>query len=242
MKNSMFMKYILPAGLILVIIFAILLSRDDKSGMMDTSLGQHEVVVNEVIQTNSYTYLEVSEKKNNFWMAIARQAAAVGDKFYFNSALEMVDFESKELDRVFHLIYFIQDVNRESGGRASDDVSIQGMQKPTTAFDESNNIQPPKDGISIAELFKDQKDYSNKKVKVKGKVVKVNVEIMGRNWVHIQDGTQTGGNYDLTITTMETVNVDDVLTFEGTITLNKDFGAGYSYALIMEDGILINLP
>ena len=59
---------------------------------------------------------------------------------------------------------------------------------------------------------------------------------MGKNWVHLQDGTRFENKFDLTITTDVVVNKGDEVTFEGIITLNKDFGAGYSYDVLMEDG------
>ena len=74
---------------------------------------------------------------------------------------------------------------------------------------------------------------------MKGQVVKVNEEIMGKNWIHIQDGSGSAADFDLTITTVEKVKVDDVVTFEGTISLSKDFGAGYFYEVIMEDAKLV---
>ena len=69
-----------------------------------------------------------------------------------------------------------------------------------------------------------------------GKCVKVNPMIMGRNWIHLQDGS--GDNLDLTITTTENIPVGHVITLEGTIALNKDFGAGYKYDIIMEEAVL----
>ena len=57
---------------------------------------------------------------------------------------------------------------------------------------------------------------------------------MGRNWVHLQDGTGDADNYDLTVTTNDDASVGDVATFEGTIALKKDFGSGYFYEVIME--------
>jgi hypothetical protein len=93
-------------------------------------------------------------------------------------------------------------------------------------------------GVSIAELYKNRNNYASKKVRVKGKVVKVNNEVMGKNWVHIQDGTNDSGNFDLTVTTLEFAKVDDVVEFEGTIILNKDFGSGYFYELLMEGGTI----
>jgi hypothetical protein len=62
---------------------------------------------------------------------------------------------------------------------------------------------------------------------------------MKTNWVHIQDGTRTDNSFDLTITTNDVTKVGDVVTFEGTVTLKKDFGAGYFYEVIVENGKLI---
>ena len=78
-------------------------------------------------------------------------------------------------------------------------------------------------------------DYENKKVTVYGVVVKFNPAIMERNWVHLQDGTGEKGQHDLTITTNAMVNPGDTMVFTGKITLDKDFGAGYTYELIMEE-------
>jgi len=61
---------------------------------------------------------------------------------------------------------------------------------------------------------------------------------MGRNWVHIQDGTSAGKYFDLTITTQDVVETGDVVVFSGKVVLNKDFGAGYQYDLIMEEAVL----
>ena len=59
---------------------------------------------------------------------------------------------------------------------------------------------------------------------------------MGKNWVHIQDGTDYKDGFDLTVTTNNTVAVGEIVTFEGKIALDKDFGYGYSYSVIMEEG------
>ena len=66
-----------------------------------------------------------------------------------------------------------------------------------------------------------------------------NLEGALANWVHLQDGTKDGGNYDLAITTMDTVLVGAVVVFNGIISVNKDFGAGYVYDVIMEDAKVV---
>ena len=93
--------------------------------------------------------------------------------------------------------------------------------------------------ITLAQVFANHKDYSSKEFEIKGVVVKVNKQVMGKNWIHIQDGTDDNGVFDLTITTQELAEVGDEVTFKGKLTLNKDFGAGYSYEVIMEDASLV---
>lgn len=92
-----------------------------------------------------------------------------------------------------------------------------------------------KDCIKISDLLENKKTYSGKTIKVTGKVTKFNAEIMGKNWIHIQDGSEFQGGFDLTITSDQKVAVGDIITFEGKIALDKDFGYGYSYNVLMED-------
>lgn len=97
-------------------------------------------------------------------------------------------------------------------------------------------IEPGEGCIKISDLLANKKTYKGKTIKVKGQVTKFNPQIMNKNWVHIQDGSEFEGAFDLTITTDKIVNVGDVITFEGKISLDKDFGYGYLYSVLMEDG------
>ena len=96
-------------------------------------------------------------------------------------------------------------------------------------------VDPCKDCIRISDLLENKKTYSGKTIKVTGKVTKYNPEIMGKNWIHIQDGSEFQGGFDLTITTNQKVSVGEIITFEGKIVLDKDFGYGYFYNVLMED-------
>ncbi len=192
------------------------------------------VSVIEVLQTSSYTYLQVKEKNQKYWMAVSKQEAKVGDVYSWETGSEMINFASKELDRVFKSIYF---VNSLFLGDAINGKAIpmeHQSSKSRTDLDETISIKKVDGGITLAELFENKNKYQNQKVKIKGKVVKVNKMIMGKNWIHIQDGTRDENNFDLTITTLEEVEKGQILTFSGTITLDKDFGAGYFYIVIME--------
>ena len=98
----------------------------------------------------------------------------------------------------------------------------------------------PCDGcITIARLIENRKSLSGKIIKVKGQVTKYNPSIMGKNWVHIQDGTEFQGGFDLTITTEEQVKVGETAIIEGKLALDKDFGYGYSYNVLLEEGKVV---
>jgi hypothetical protein len=100
-------------------------------------------------------------------------------------------------------------------------------------------VEPCAGCITIANLFENKQSLSGKVIKIKGQVTKYNPAIMGKNWVHIQDGTEYKGEFDLTITTDGQVAVGQSVTFEGKLALDKDFGYGYSYNVLLEEGKII---
>ncbi len=90
---------------------------------------------------------------------------------------------------------------------------------------------------TVGELFEKKLELNNKKVLVRGKVVKVSPMIMGKNWLHIQDGTGDAANktHDLVVTTLAEAEKDSVVVVEGTLYADRDFGAGYKYNVIVEE-------
>lgn len=203
--------------------------------------GMHQVKVTEVIQSTQYTYLKVAENGAENWIAVNRIEATPGQTYYYGEGLEMKNFHSKELNKDFETIYFVQDLSSQpaGSGQAMQNPHGNTMGKVSVAEKAGISVTPAEAGLTIAKLYSSKADYSGKKIKMKGQVVKVNDEVMGKNWVHIQDGTKDGEHFDLTITTLDKVAVDDIVTFEGTITLNKDFGYGYAYEVIMEEAKLV---
>lgn len=196
----------------------------------------HKITVKEVLQTSKYTYLLVNEDDIESWVAISKQEVEVGSTLYYTEALEMKNFESKDLKRTFETIYFVQNI---SAGPKNEAPAGQMMGRKPVVTQNDISIEPVNGGISIAQLYASSKEYSTKTVLIKGKVTKFNSEIMGKNWAHIQDGTKNSDNFDLTITTSEKVKVGDVVTFKGKISLDKDFGYGYSYKVLMEDAEVV---
>lgn len=209
--------------------------------------------VNEVIQGSSYTYMKVKENMSERWVAVTKQEIANGEVYYYDNALQMNGFHSKELDRTFDVIYFVNQISKTPVQQSSaGSMGMGGMSgmggmnmSPHSGKVESNQeseitLEKTESELTVADIFSKREDYSGKETEIRGVVVKVNNNIMGKNWVHIQDGTQSGQDYDLTITTSENVNVNDEVTFKGKITLDKDFGAGYFYDVIMEEAELVS--
>lgn len=233
--------------LILISIMTLLVSSCGSKNNTEELNGVHKVVVKEVLQASAYTYLNVSENGVDQWIAVSKIDAKVGETYYYKDFMEMKYFESKDLERTFESVYFIQNLKTKlEGFQVSEQAqmpeghaAIGGHEGKPSVSKADVAIEPVKGGITIAELFTNKEKYNGKKVIIRGKVVKTNFEIMDKNWFHIQDGTSADGKFDLTITSLEKeVNVDEILTFEGTVALNKDFGHGYSYEILLEDAVI----
>jgi len=91
---------------------------------------------------------------------------------------------------------------------------------------------------TVEQIFAQQTELSGQKIHLSGKVVKVNNGIMGKNFIHIQDGTGAEGTNDIIVTSQQTANLGDELEIEALVITNRDFGMGYSYAVILEEGTL----
>lgn len=189
----------------------------------------------DVLQTNNYTYCQMDVSGQVYWIAITKSDIQRGQTLQFEQGPEMRDFHSQELNRDFSLLYLVQ--HFQVAGTAQGAVtSLSNQEAPKPKIVKNKvHITPAKGAITLAELYAHKEKYKGKKVRIKGKVTKYNPEILGKNWVHIQDGTDYQGQFDLTVTTQAKLSQGMVVTFEGTITLNKDLGSGYFYPVLMEN-------
>lgn len=109
---------------------------------------------------------------------------------------------------------------------------------PTTAVDLAG-IERAAGGKTVAEVFAEKDQLAGKPIILRGKVVKTNANIMGKNWLHVRDGSGAEGTNDLTVTTTGTLpNVGDTVLLTGPVVLNKDFGMGYQYDVMVEDALV----
>jgi hypothetical protein len=168
----------------------------------------------------------------------------VGEKMSFLPGQAMPNFESKSLNRTFDSIVFSGGVV-QAGGMPAGHPAAPAPQGPSGSkaqvAKKDKTVKVAKaagpDAYTIAEVYAKSAALDKKTVTVKGKVVKVSQGIMGRNWVHLQDGTgdQAKGTHNLVTTTQDMAAVGDVVTVTGTFRKDKDFGAGYLYKAIIED-------
>lgn len=231
------MKFKVNRQLISVLIPIILLACGQGVDRKTENLspGVHKVIAREVLQSTSYTYVKVSSGGPEYWIAIRKAEVQLGRTYYWSIGNEMKEFTSKELQRTFASIYFVQDFTDHSTIGAEPQVT--GGRQPVT---EKTGISVVKaeNGITLAELFSRKDFYAGKKVRIRGEVIKFLPEIMEKNWIHLQDGTRHGEYYDLTITTPDSAGVGSIVTAEGIVSVNRDFGSGYFYEVILEDARL----
>lgn len=209
----------------------------EMPGMQAQVAEDHKVVVEEALNTEKYTYLKVKENGESFWIAIPKSPVEIGATYYYQGGLLKKNFASREYNRVFETIYLVSGISKQPAGSEGSAVDQALTQKHAP-----ESVEPPtavkraSGAIKISELIGNLSKYEGKSVKVTGKCMKINPMIMGRNWIHLQDGS--ANNFDLTITTTENIPLGEVVTLEGTVAVNKDFGAGYKYNVIVEGATL----
>jgi hypothetical protein len=236
------MKYYL----ILALSFSVFFScgkKEKEYSRVANSNTEHAVTVEQVQNAGGYTYLLVEEDGESYWIAVSKDDFEAGDKLYFTSFVEMKDFKSKELDKTFDQILFVDWISSEPGQMKAEKESTSSAsphkRNQVEKMLDSIKIDPAPGGISIGQLYRDAEKYKDKEVIVSGQVVKINNGIMDRNWVHIMDGTR-GDRSDLTFTTTSDFQMGDTVTIKGKVAVDKDFGGGYVYPLIVEEADLVN--
>jgi hypothetical protein len=199
----------------------------------DSGEGAVTVKVKAVEQVENYTYLLVKGRGPAYWIAVSSTEITPGESITYEGGMLMENFHSEELDRTFERVLFLDAVEGEKA-QAMDVMPGTSHGSAVQAGKLEIKVEQEKGTVSIAELYADPGAFEGKKIRVKGEVAKFNGAIMDRNWIHIQDGSEFEGKYDLTITSKESFVVGQVLSFEGTLTLNRDFGYGYTYEILLE--------
>ena len=182
----------------------------------------------ETMNSGNYTYALINTGQGAVWAAAPECTVAVGDVVTVNSPMAMKNFHSDTMNRDFETIYFASSFDKPQTDLAAGHTAAPAAQAPV-------EIEKAEGEQTVEAIFTQSSDLVGKEVTLRGKVVKYNSGIMGKNWLHLQDGTGSEGTNDLTITTDATVAVGDMVTVRGVLSADKDFGFGYKYDLIVED-------
>lgn len=200
----------------------------------------------EVREVESYTYLRLKTADGETWAAVGKAPVKKGDKVSIEDVMVMSNFESRSLKKTFPTILF----GNLAGPNGSPAVAPAGKGAASPlppglgkTIDTSNIKVGKASGANartVAEVFGKRAELKEQTVAVRGKVVKYSPEIMGKNWLHLRDGSgsEADGNNDLLVTSNATAKLGDVVTAQGVVRLDKNFGAGYAYPVMIEDAKL----
>jgi hypothetical protein len=191
----------------------------------------------EVLETqsvDSYTYLRLKTSDGEVWAAVPSTTVKKGAQVTIGNAATMRNFESKTLKRSFETIVFGQIVDPNAKAMAPQGTSaVAPAGTPVAKVPKATGP----DARTVAEVVAGKAALNTKTVLVRGQVVKVNFGIMGKNWVHLQDGSGSAadGSNDILVTTQDRVAVGDVVNARGKVRTDLNLGAGYAYAVLIED-------
>lgn len=228
--------------------------------------GEIRGTVAEALPSSRFTYARLTTGSGDEWVVLdATAGIARGDAVVVRTKMVAEKFQSPSLKRTFDRVTFADLV---SGGKSLPVVDAKGQRAmngemkmlaghPPLGGVAAGDAKAPgaaaappgttpirvekasgSDAHTVAEVWASRSDLRDRSVSVRGKVVKSLSGIMGKNWIHLRDGsgTPSAGDDDLTITTAESFKAGDIVTVQGTVRVDKDFGAGYAYAVIIEGG------
>ncbi len=201
-----------------------------------------------------YTYLLIENGENKTWVAIPESKVEVGQQISVQPGMVMKGFESKALGKTFDEVIFSPGLADAASAAQEqkmdaplDDAALAalsgGSSRAVVAANDGLKIDKAdsENGRTVEQCFIEAEQLNGKTIQVRGKVVKFSPQIMGKNWIHLQDGSgdPMKNTHDLVVTTAETVDKDAVIVVEGVLSKDKDFGAGYRYDAIIEDAKIV---
>jgi hypothetical protein len=198
-------------------------------------------VAGEVLETqdvDGYTYLRLKTAQGETWAAVPTAAVKKGTKVAIDNPMVMNNFQSKALKKTFDKVVFGTLAGQVPGAAEASPhpAAAKSIEAPDVKVAKATGANAK----TVVEVLAQGAGMKDKPVLVRGKIVKINAAIRGVNWVHLRDGTGSAAsqNNDLIVTTTDELKVGDVVTLKGVVHTDKDFGAGYSYKVIVEEGKL----
>lgn len=220
----------------------------------------------ETMDAAGYTYVRLRGASGEIWVALSQAKVAKGEIVTVAAQMTMRDFESQSLNRKFDVIVFgtlvspagtapagapnaMPPAGMPPGHPVANGGSMPAMPGMGGMTGGASKIEPGEikvakaegaGGRTVSEIWASKESLKDKQVVVRGKVVKFLPEIMGKNWIHLQDGSGSpeARTNDITITTTDKAAAGDIVVVTGTIRTDVNLGAGYTYPVMVEDAKL----
>ena len=196
----------------------------------------------ETLNAGGYTYVFIETDQDQRWVAVPKTAVLVDDVVLTQQGMAMPNFESKSLNRTFERVYFaggLQNLTAPTLPAGQQEAALPSGYSTT----EDTHAEVPlgskvaefKPGQNIAYLYANRDVLTGQKISLRGEVVKFNSNILGTNFIHIQDGSGdvADGSNDLAVTSKAVTTVGETVVVTGTVIQNKDFGYGYKFPVLL---------
>ena len=231
------MKYLLST---LILALSPLVWAADQSATVTPATMSGTVI--DVKNVESYTYLRLKTADGETWAAVNKAPVKKGSKVTIENVMVMNNFESRSLKQTFKTIVF----GTLAGTGTSKTTGPAGAAHPPVSAGnvETANLRVPKatgeHARTVAEIITGSAELKDKPVVVRAKIVKYNPGIMGKNWIHLRDGSGSAAEntHDILATTTVEAKLGDVVTVKGIVRTNKDFGSGYAYRTMIEEATI----
>jgi hypothetical protein len=203
----------------------------------------------EVLETTDagpYTYLHLKTKDGQIWAAVMKAPVKKGARVTIQDPMTMTNFKSQTLGKTFDTIIF-GTLAGAPGSTAASAAPAAAPMPPHPATTSAADVPVGKvakaagtDARTVAEVYAQRAQLKGKTVAVHGKIVKVSNSILGKNWVHLRDGSGAAadGTNDLLVTTKDAAQVGQTVTAKGVVHTDVDLGMAYTYKALVEDATL----
>ncbi len=209
---------------------------DKQSQMNINNESVHKVTVVDSLSASRYVYLKVKEGARNYWISTWKMPFKKGDVFFYKGGILKLNFYSKEHNMYFDTLYLISKISKVPVFTKTN--ALDKLESKTNISTKEPEIskEVKKNIVKLKDLFANPEKYKGKIIKISGKCTKVNMNIMGKNWIHIQEKGIGDKVFDLVVMSKDAAQVGENCYFEGKIDTKLDLGAGYFFDVIMQEG------
>jgi len=199
----------------------------------------------EVRDVDTFTYLRLKTSEGEKWAAISKAPVKKGAEVTIENVVMMKDFESKSLKKTFDTIAFGRLAGTDTGtGAAPATTDLSQFHGGISQSTDVGNVKVAKasgpDARTVAEIVTKRTELKDKPVTVRGKVVKFTGGVMGKNWIHLRDGSGSSAENtnDIVVTTKDETQIGEVVVAKGVVRTDINLGSGYAFAVLIDEAKL----